>query len=171
MLEETATYANLPWSQIWQNYLQEQLTTGSTVSYQEIGLLWLALFPTLLQPLADAILTQFKTIGNSRQLYAQRFLTSLSLDLRDFRDLIFIQDTAAQAFSLLSSPKAEQRSTGLIILMGCLLHFQEVSKTDSATVAFIQQARNAALKALNDNNPLVRASAQDLLDVLPAQTV
>jgi hypothetical protein len=239
MLQNTAKYPDHPWSSIWQNYLQEQLTTGNTISYQELALLWSMLFPDLLQPVVNIILRHFTTIGSQREQYAQRFLSSLSrdwrywrdwrdwqdwqdlrdwrdwrdwrywrylldlrylrylrdwrdwrdwqdlrdwrdwrdlrylrylLDLRVLRDLLFTQNIAEHALSLLSSPKAEQRSTGLLILMGYLLHLQDAEKIDN-TIAFIEQVSDAALRALKDSDTLVRDSALDLLEILPARTV
>src|SRR5439155_2598235 len=78
---------DIPWSQVWQSYLLEQLNIGPAISYQEVVLLWAMLFPAPLQSLADTILKHYMTAGDMRQKHAERFIASLSLDLRDLRDL------------------------------------------------------------------------------------
>lgn len=104
-------------------------------------------------------------LGNLREL---RNLTYF-IYLRDFRNLILTQSVATQAFSLVSSPKGEQRSTALIILMGYLLQLQEIGKIDNIVLPLIQQVSNLELGTLHDNQTPIRNSILDLLRSLPAR--
>jgi hypothetical protein len=90
-----------PWEEVWQEYLSEQLSTGSYINYQEVALLWFMLFPgkTSLEKLARLILDHNNNRdGNNteRQRYAQRFLAAFSNDLRYLIYLLYFRDMGHQ---------------------------------------------------------------------------
>jgi hypothetical protein len=83
MLRRGEKYAEKSWSEVWQIYLLEQLDVGNCISYQEIALLWYALFPgAQLQPLVNVIVEHYSSYKNVRKRYAQRLLSYLAIYLR-----------------------------------------------------------------------------------------
>ena len=89
MLQLSARQPDQPWQKIWQGYLLQQLTSNQYMSYQESILLFVSLFPEerAQTPLASLLLNHYDNGPISLQHYAQRFLATLSIDLRDLRDL------------------------------------------------------------------------------------
>jgi Predicted NTPase (NACHT family) len=94
MAERSAVHTEQLWSEVWKDYLLEQLNTGSYAHYREATLLWNTLFPgEQLQPLVESIKRHFAGPDFIRRRYAQRvvsynlrYLNNLR-DLRDLRDL------------------------------------------------------------------------------------
>jgi hypothetical protein len=82
------------WQQVWQNYLLAQLTSGRYTDYQEIPLLWTALFPgtQATKPLADCILRHYNGNETFLQRNAQHFISYLSNELRELRELQDLSD-------------------------------------------------------------------------------
>lgn len=89
LLEHSSAHPDQPWQQVWQAYLAEQMTSGSSTAYQESALLWAMLFPAQpdLQTLAARLLADLQHERDPAQRFAQRFLVTVAFDLRDLRDL------------------------------------------------------------------------------------
>ncbi len=85
MLQRTLEDAEQPWSQVWQTYLLEQVNTGPYVHYQQVALLWNALFPAeqQLQPITASIREHYMNESDMRNQYAQRCDTALCVHSRD----------------------------------------------------------------------------------------
>ena len=89
MLEKAVNNPHTPWKQTWQEYLYDQLHSGSYIVYQEAALLWTVLFAEQesLKMLSDHI-TQHFTDGNiALKRNARRFLATLGNDLKYFSSL------------------------------------------------------------------------------------
>ena len=87
MLQASAEHPDQPWQENWQSYLLDQLKSCQYIAYQETVLVWVSLFPQ--EPaqarLASLLLHHYNSDGTSVQRYAQRFLGTLSTDLRVVR--------------------------------------------------------------------------------------
>jgi len=90
MLQAAVSHADQPWQQIWLKYLSGQLVSGDYMHYQEVALLWIALFPEqqALQVLADLLAKHHNTTGQPVQRFARRFFATLSNDPRYLRNLL-----------------------------------------------------------------------------------
>jgi len=82
------------WQEHWQSYLLEQLENAPYVHYQQVALLWIMLFPEKqnLEILKDCIINHYNSSHLPQQRYSRRFLSALSIDLRDSRYLIDLRD-------------------------------------------------------------------------------
>ena len=89
MLQHSQCHSDRPLQATWQDYLCQQMNTGTYIDYQSCALLWAILFPEqqAQQNLASVLLEHFSD-NTKLQRYAQRFLIGVVNDLRDLRDLI-----------------------------------------------------------------------------------
>jgi len=94
LLERSAAHPDQPWQQVWQAYLAEQMTSGSSIAYYQSILLWAMPFPAQrdLETLAARLLADLQHERNPAQRFAQRFLVMLAFDLRDLRDQRYLRD-------------------------------------------------------------------------------
>jgi hypothetical protein len=91
MLKASRATPQQNWKKVWQDYLLKTLhavTASSAISYQEIILLWSSLFPATREwiPLQEQIFADYTRHASSSRRFAQRFLATLGIDLRDWRD-------------------------------------------------------------------------------------
>ncbi len=167
------------WKQCWQNYLQQQLTLGKYISYQEIALLWAMLFPErqMQELLASLILADYDKHNLPVQSHAQRFLASLSNDLRDLRNLRYLRyllltrEVAEKAKQSLPSAYPIKDVDLLTIILGRILQMQEADEVGDAVEREVQQLAKVVhvdFKPAEDGE--VRESVLDILRYLPACT-
>ncbi len=91
MLERSAAHSDQPWQEIWRGYLEEQMTTGTYVDYQQCALLWAMLFPDT-QTILATFLSTHLLISTERQRLARRFFNTVIRDLSDIRYLRDLRD-------------------------------------------------------------------------------
>lgn len=84
MLDRSEACSSSDWQTIWQDYLQEQMKTGTYLDYQVSALLWTTLWPTLqgIGSLTSILQDHFSDSAKPQQ-FAQRFLCGIVNDLRD----------------------------------------------------------------------------------------
>jgi hypothetical protein len=118
VIDRVHQHPDISWQQVWQDYLADQMNSGTYVSYQECALFWCLLFPEIeeLKKLAAILLEHLDRGGTSTQRRAERFLATLGDNLRiqeelqeigeidegsfllhlrfwlDIREVLFIQD-------------------------------------------------------------------------------
>ena len=116
-----------PWQQSWQGYLVTQLESGHYISYQDVALLWLILFPEeeAMKNLFKMIETHYRGGKTPQQSYAQWFLARVSsyerhqLDEREQR-FIYSKYMAARNSWLLPDLRMMRDLRDLLDL--CRLH-------------------------------------------------
>jgi hypothetical protein len=93
MLERSQIYPDQPWQVVWQNYLQEQMSTGTYLTYQTCASLWATLFPIQKdqQALAATLLEHWYDDAKP-QRQAQRFFLCVIEDFRNLRDMRKFRD-------------------------------------------------------------------------------
>ncbi len=134
MLQTSVEHPEQPWQPTWQDYLSKQLNIGHYMSYQEVILLCTSLFPAekSQSPLVSLLIRHYDSDGTPVQRYAERFLATLSSDLRYLRDLrdlryqLLTQEHTRKAINRLSpagvvSINQVERVDLLTILLGRLL--------------------------------------------------
>ena len=178
MLQASASHPDPSWQNIWQNYLLQQLNSGRYSAYQEVVLLWVLLFPEKheQEQLKSVLLRHYTSDGTSIQRYAQHFIVTLSIDLRDLRDLILTQDVAKKAIRKLStiaqiSISQEEQVELLTILLGRLLQLIETEKIESVVEQEIQTLISVVYPAFTSTgDDEVDEAARDVLRYLPARS-
>lgn len=85
MLQDSVCLSDQSWQQTWQDYLLGQLSTNDYVTYQEIILLWITLFPE--PEMQDVVARKVLKDYENGVLTAQHFIALLSNDLTEPREL------------------------------------------------------------------------------------
>ncbi|MEO8953836.1 MAG: hypothetical protein ABI465_04655 [Ktedonobacteraceae bacterium] len=97
LLTEAQRLSKLPWKDMCQQYLEDQLLSGHYISYQECVFFWCTLFPNHqdVQSIVALIVEHFERDNQPIQRFAQRFLATLADCLLALDDLQSLGEAAS----------------------------------------------------------------------------